>query len=255
MTPHRPLALALLLASAFAAMPAHADGLADLKSALARLQGTAPVKGQAELKTWHKVGEGSDVSETRAQAGVAVEDGPRGLQLLYARDLVARLDAERRARAANPQAKTPTVDAMRELQLDDLQPVVSAATGLQRTIDRAKFTGERADTYNGKPARVLTFTSGMEQMSERDRKYVKEYDAGVDVWIAADGTPLAARHHSTMHGRAYVVVSFSSTDEQEEVFAVAADRLVTTKKEQHQVTSGMGDRDERRVTLTTTWGG
>jgi hypothetical protein len=249
-----PAVLAASLLAAVLSSPARADGLADLKAALTRLQGSAPVKGQADLRTWHRSGEGADATELRAQAGAGLEDGPRGLQVLYARDLLARLDEERRAKAANPQAKTPTVDAMAALQVNELQPLMSAAATLQRSIERATFKGERAQPWNGKPARMLSFETGLDSLSERDRKYVKKFDAGFDVWIGTDGTPLATKLHETVSGRAFVVVTFEAVNEEEQVFALSADRLVTTRHEVHSVSSGMGEHDERRSTMTVQWG-
>jgi hypothetical protein len=249
----RPTLLALAALALVA--PAHADGLSDLLGALKRLQGTAPVKGQADLTTWHRRGDGSDAVEARAQAAVGVEDGPRGLQMLYGRDLLGRLDEERHAIALDPQAKTPTLDAMGELQLTDVLPVAAPALALQRRIERAKFVGEKSQAWNGRPARLLTFQASIDTLSDRDRKYVKQFDAGLDVWIGADGTPLATREHQVLSGRAYIVVSFEVRHEEDQVFALAGDRLVTTRRETHQVSSGMGDRDERRTTMTMQWGG
>lgn len=255
MTRRFPLrAIALLLLLAGAASASRADGLEDLRAALARLHPATPVKGRADLQAWHRVGDGGDAAETRAQAGAGLEDGPPGLQVTYARALLAKLDDERRARAADPEAKTPTVDAMSELQLDDLQRLANAAQVLQRLVERSRFVGEKPQAWNGRPARLLSFASSVDSLSARERKYVKSFEGGVDVWVAADGTPLASRQHSLLHGRAYVVVSFDVTQDEQCVYAVANDRLVMARRETHLVSSGLGDRDERRVTTTVAWG-
>ena len=107
---------------------------------------------------------------------------------------------------------------------------------------------------HGRPARLLSFASSLDTLSARDRKYVKTFDGGIDVWVAADGTPLASRQHTQLHGRAYVVVSFDVTQDEQCVYAVTNDRLVTTRRETHLLSSGMGERDERRATTTVAWG-
>ena len=252
--PLRRAAAPFLAALVLAAPAARADGLADLNAALARLQGASPVKGQAELRTVHKMGEGSELTELKGQVAASLEDGPRGLQVLYGRDLLARADEERRARARNPQAKTPTADALGELQVTDLQPLAAPAVQLQRVIERSRFTGEKAQPWNGRPARLLTFEMPIESLSERERKYVKQFDAGLDVWVAADGTPLASRLHQVVSGRAYVVVKFEVTRDEQHVYALAGDRLVTARRETRQLSTGMGDRDERQATTTVQWG-
>ena len=53
---------------------AHADGLADLKSAMTRLQGQTPFKAHVEAKTWNKQGEGKDAEEAQGQASVNIEE-------------------------------------------------------------------------------------------------------------------------------------------------------------------------------------
>jgi hypothetical protein len=247
-------ALALGLALAGAA-PARADGLADLTAALQRLQATStPLRAQADLKTWHRIGDGRDATEAQAEAAVGVEDGPRGLQVLYGRELLGRLDEERHARALDPQAKTPTLDAMSALDVNEVLPVAASALSLQRRIERARFVGEKAQVWNGRPARLLSFAASIETLNDRERKYVKQFDAGLDVWIGADGTPLASREHLQFTGRAYVVVSFQFSQQEDMTFAVAGDRLVATRRETHSLNSGMGDRDERRTTMTLQWG-
>src|SRR5579871_1519309 len=87
----------LALLAALAAAPlARADGLADLKAALARLQAQTPLKATLEVKTSEKQGEGNDAVEKLGEASIALEDGARGLQLLYAKDTLARMEAESR---------------------------------------------------------------------------------------------------------------------------------------------------------------
>lgn len=244
-----------LVVLALAAAPARADGLADLKAALSRLQGPGPVKGQVDLVTKHRVGEGSDSTETRAQAVAGIEDGPRGLQLTYGRELLARAEEERRAKVSNPEAKTPSVDAMSELGASDLLPLATAGSTLQRAVEHATFVGEKAQAWKGKPARLLSFATSIDTLSARDRKYVKNFEGTLDVWIGADGTPLASRTRHALSGRAYVVVSFQMNDEEEQAYAVSGDRLVTMRRDLHRLSSGAGERDERSSTASVQWGG
>ena len=68
---------------------AQADGLADLKAALVRLQGHAPLKASIEAKTWSRQGEGKEQEETNGLANVAIDDGARGLQVLYSKEMLS----------------------------------------------------------------------------------------------------------------------------------------------------------------------
>jgi hypothetical protein len=229
---------------------AQADGAADLKSALARLQGQGPLKAVIEAKTWSRQIDGKDTEETQGHVSVVVEEGARGLQVLYAKDLLGRLESEERNKERDPKAKTPTLSALNEVNSSALRPMISAASSLSRNLEKAQFKSEKAETYNGKPARLLNFALSIDKLSEKDRKYVKSFEGSLDVWIAEDGTPYASRLSQTLSGRAFVVVTFDAKNDDEMVYGLVGDRLVTLKRESRNTSSGMGEKGESRVTRT-----
>lgn len=239
------LTLAMLAASA-----ARADGLADMKAALARSSVAAPFKALIETHTWRKLGEGADAEETRGAVSIGVEDGARGLNVVHGKEVLARMEAELRARAKNPDGKTPTLSALDELGPRDVLAMTSAAASLSRIIERGQFKGERTDTYQGKSVRALTFDMPMSSLSTREKKYAKKFSSVLDVWIGADGMPLASRLRQSMSGRAFVVVSFDSVQEENSVYAVVAERLLAVRKETRGHASGAGEKDERKVVTT-----
>ncbi|MQA37947.1 hypothetical protein [Rugamonas aquatica] len=242
--------LMLIPALALAGTAARADGLADLKAALERLQEPAPLKVSLDSSVWRRNGEGKDADETNGQAAVAIEDGPRGMQLSYSREMLAKLDAEATAVARNPNAKTPTLNAAREFSPTDLRPMISAASSLSHMLEKSSLLTEKADVYQGKPARVLTFAQSIDAVSDRDRKYVKEFEGRVHVWIAADGTPLASRITQSFYGRAFIVVTFEAKNEESSVYALAGTRLVAVRKESRNTASGAGEKSDQKIVKT-----
>lgn len=247
---HPALATCLTLAVLAAAPLAHADGLADLKASLARLQGLTPLKATLDVRTIEKDGQGADATEKQGLASLGVEDGARGLQVSYARETLARVDAETRQLARDPKAKTPTAWALAKLETADLLPMVSAASLLARRLDESQFKSEKADTLAGKPARLLTFSIPVTRLPEQQRKYVKEFDSTLSIWIGADGTPLASSVTTNVKGRAFVVVSFEALDESSSTYGVVGDRLMTLRSETHSSSSGAGERGEQRIVKT-----
>lgn len=244
-------ALALAAATVMS-MPcvAHADGLADLKGALGRMQAQTPVKATLDAKTWRKEGEGKDSDEYAGNAAITLEDGNAGLRLHYSRELMARMDADHQASARNPNAKTPALYALRELGPDDLRPLVSAGDSLARQLERATFKAEKAAAWQGKPARQLTFSLPVSSLSDRDRKYVKAFEGSFDVWIGADGVPLASSLNLHGSGRAFLVVSFEFHQEEQRTYALTGDRLLVTRQESKMSNAGAGERSESRVVKT-----
>ena len=237
----------VFMVALLAAGAARADALGDLKAALARGAVNTPLRALVDTSSWRKVGEGKDADEDRGAAVLSVEDGPRGLVVTHGRELLARIDADLSARARNPDAKTPAPYALDEARPRDLLALTQAAGAITRTIERGVFKGERLDNYQGKPARALRFELPISVLSTRDRKYAKEFNATYEVWIGADGTPLASRLRQAVKGRAFVVVGFESVSEEETVFALAGARLVAVRKESHSSAAGAGERDERKV--------
>jgi hypothetical protein len=241
--------IAFATASLLAALSgsARADGLAELKSALIRLHGQTPVKGVLESKTWSRQGDGKDAEERNGIASVNIDESPRGLQMVYSRELLTKAENEEMAKEKNPKVATPTLSAMREISSSELRPMIFAARSLARTMEKAVFKEEKADNYGGKPARLLSFDIPLESVPEKDRKYIKKFDSSLLVWIAADGTPLASRMQQNISGRAFVVVSFESSNEEQHVYTLVGDRLVAVRKESKNVGAGMGEKGESRV--------
>jgi hypothetical protein len=250
MTTLRPARSVALVAALLTAPWARADGLADLKTALARLQAQTPLKATLDVRTTERHGDGADAIEKQGQASVSLEDGARGLQVLYAKDVLTRMDAESRQLVRDPKAKTPTVWALGKLDSSEMLPMTSAAQALARNVDEAVFKAEKADSYAGKPARLLTFTVPLAKLTEQQRKYVKEFDSTLSVWIGVDGTPLACETHTVVKGRAFVVVSFEAVDETSATYAVVGDRLLTLRSENHSTSSGAGEKGEQRMVKT-----
>lgn len=229
---------------------AHADGLADLKAALGRLQGQAPIKATVEFKTWSKHGEGKDLDESSGLASIAIEDNSRGMQILYSRDVLSRMEAEERAKEKDQKAKTPTLTALRELNSSELRGMTNASNALSLSLEKLVFKGERAENWNGKPARVLSFEASLDKQADKDKKYVKKFEGTTEIWIAADGTPLASRSRLNMSGRALLVISFDMVNNEDHVFSQVGDRLVTLRKESYNSGSGAGEKGEGRITKT-----
>jgi hypothetical protein len=229
---------------------AWADGASELSEALARYAASTPFKAQVEAKTFKRDGEGKDAEDRSGQASVVLEENAAGLRLQFARDTLNRLGADELAREKDAKAKTPILSALNALNTTELRQMANAAPVLRRLLEKANFKTERAELWNGKPARLLNFELGQETLSEKDRKYVKKFEGILNVWIAADGTPLASREHQSASGRAFLVISFEMVNDEDVVYQLLGDRLLTARKESHNVGSGAGERGESRTLRT-----
>jgi len=241
------VALAAAAVAASTCGAARADGLADLRGALARLAGQAPLKASVLVRDWRRSGEGKEAKETQGQATIGLEDGPRGLQPSYSHELLARADAESRAAVKDKAAAKPVAQALGQLGFAELRTLSAPAPVLQREIDDAAFKGESADSWSGRSARRLVFEGSVESLPEQDRKYVREFKSVLSVWIAADGTPLASTRHLEVSGRAFVVITYELRSDQQRTFALVGDRLVALTDEEKGHAKGAGETQEYRT--------
>lgn len=247
----RLLPLALPLALLLMLPKAQADGLADLKAALAQLQGSSAVRGTLQLRGESRVNEGKDDARIEtSQAQIGVEDGPQGLRLLYPQAQLARARQEQEAFAKDPKASKPTAEGLEGLTLREAQALLRPVERLQQRLATAQFKSEKADSWQGQPARLLSFTLPMTQPN----KHVKEHSHELLLWINADGVPLASRSTQKNSGRAYLVISFEIWGEEELQYAVLGERLVALRSSSKNGGSGGGERGQAQRTLTFTPG-
>lgn len=237
----------LLLSVLLAAAQAQANSVPELRAQLARQTATAPLKAQVELKSLNRIGEGKDLEETQGEAAASLDDGPQGLRFAFAREAVQRAEREELSRAADPKAKTPTLTALREFTPIKLHDLTSPAARLGRLLDRAKPNGQKAEDWSGKPATRLTFELERAKIAGREAEFVKDYKGTLDVWVAADGTPLAAKTRQVFGGRAYVFFSFEQVQENEYHFGQVGERLVLLKSEERNLGSGTAGKTEMRT--------
>lgn len=244
--PFRPVA-ALAIAALFAFGPAaHADALSDLKAALLRLQGQTPIKGQVSVKSENRQNEGQDDARNELGAAqVAFDDGPQGLRLTYPQPVLAKALQEDTAKDANPKASTPTATGLSGLAYQDVRQMTRAADGLLRTLNRATFKSERAEAWQGQAARVVSFDVPLRQPD----KYVKKFSNLLEVWVAADGTPLAARQTQTVSGRAMMVITFEMKSTEETHYSVVGERLVAVRRSSQSSGEGAGEKGKQNRQL------
>lgn len=241
MTKTKIVCIALLLASTSLCAQAN-DSAAALTETLNRLKGQQPLRGLLSLKAENQGGD-----ELRlAQLQLPFEDGPQGLRLQYPQELLSRAEREELQRHDNPKAATPTASGIDDLQLRDVRDMARAADALLRRLKRASFQAETQEAWQGQPARKLRFSL----TQSRPNKYVKDYSGVLDVWVNAAGQPLASRAVQKVSGRAMLVISFESSDEDELHYAVAGDRLVATRRQVKNSASGGGEKGSNNRSLS-----
>jgi hypothetical protein len=237
-------ALPLLLAAALGA-----DGLAYLRSTLAALPASDPVEVSLEHEMRNESGDEDRPDVVEGRVAMRVAEGPEGLRIAWGRTALAAAAAEARARSRDPEARTPTRSAMQDLGRADLSESLDAAAALLRLLEKGTLLEDRAEPFEGRPARLLVVR--LEPvLGRRDRRYVKEIEESARIWLGPDGVPLAAERTRRARGRAFLVISFNFDEREELRYQRSGDRLLVARRAREASNSGGGERGRQRSVTT-----
>ena len=232
----------------FACTLVQADTLSDLKGTLTRLNGQEPVKANVVYQFWSQQGDDKKPVITEGKASSTVEEGPQGLRISWSRGLIQTAAQEARAKAQDPEKKTPTRRAIEGLKAVEVADYLNGSEELLRTLEQATVIEEKTDTWQGKPARLLSLKL-TPKLGQDQKKYVKELEASAKVWIGADGVPLAVESKVHVKGRALLVISFEQNEKHEYHFARSGNRLVVVQHVNEQSGSGGGEKGQTKTVM------
>jgi hypothetical protein len=222
-----------------------ANGLDDLRGALGALQGKSTLRGtfDARLQSTEK-GKPPEAAQARAFA----EEDANSLQVQWERGLLKR---------ANDEARPPKGTKKREA----LSTLIGAASAVRmsnamnyapvflKSLEDAQLKLEKADTWNGKPARVLEL-SLVEPNPDEEHVKIKESTHTARVWTTPDGTPLGAHITHKRRASVMVLISFEQVSKENFIFGVSGDRLVVLQRDEQGTASGLGTEADYRNTYT-----
>lgn len=239
----------LLLCLLLTATSLRADAFAELHTTLQRLDGADPVSGTIEFVFADKTGDERkpQLSEGRATAAFAL--GADGLRIAWSPDQLAAARQEAEAGAGKPKQPAPTRKAMSKIDAAMIQDFLGASTELSRRLARATLLAETEDCWHDQPARLLTFKLDP-PLSAVQKKVAKKIDSTARVWVATDGTPLAAESTLRVTGRAMVVIGFEHSEQETFTFARFGNRLVVTSHKRETVDEGGGQHSQKKTNVT-----
>ena len=228
---------------------AQADGLTDLKNALARLQGSKHLSAELETITQRNKGEGEDKKTTLGQVKVWLEDDIHGLRVLYSNDVLKLMEAEARLKAEDEEAQTQTLNAIDGINATELHAMLSASSPLLRNINQATFVDEQEESIDGQVLRRLRFSLPMAFFidDKEIRGYVKRFAATYNIWIDEQGIPHKSKMEFNGKGRAYIFFKITASGERISQYQVVDNRLVvihSERKNENNSTFGAFSRSE-----------
>jgi len=196
------VSLFVLLVPAIAA----ADGLTDLRATLGRLPGTTPVHGTLDVTSTSRSNE--DDKPFDGKASVGFEIGESGLHIIYPRAMLAQATQEARAEARDPEKSTPVRSGASHVRPLHVAELLDGAAPLGILLESAQLVQIKPANLGGRPARLLSFKL-VPKLSKSESKHVKKIDSVLSVWVAEDGTPLAAEQTVSVKA-SFLLISFEA---------------------------------------------
>lgn len=229
-----------------------ADGLADLRTALQGTSRQAPIAISAEFKLFGRSGEHEELIEREGLLKLHLSDGPQGLQVVYTPVVVTQLHAEELAKIADENVKNSALNAVGQFDYWEWRELIYPAAQLQLVIERCRFLGEKPDTFEGRPVRLLTFSLPREKIDKSYRKYVKKYNHTFKLWIDDAGVPLASQLTEKGSGRIFIVIGFEFKNSVSMRYQQFGPRLIATLREVHEASEGATMQSQRHFVARVT---
>lgn len=236
-------ALLLLLA-----LPLSADPIGDVRAALGRLGAREPIRATYEYQR-SVVNEGKFGNDKfSGKAVVELEGSATGYHIVFPRPLLDQVDREREARNRNPRQQTPTANALRQIEPVETAEAIDFAPSLVRMLEGSKLLSDGQGTWQGKPVRVMVVRVP-DRLDDDDAGKMKVSENKLTLWLGADLLPLAAEHQFNAK-ISFLIFKAEFKEKKSWHLARVADRLVRTRYEAHQNSSGMGQKGNETVVAT-----
>lgn len=238
----------IAIASAVAMSPTSvADGLSDLKAALSKLNGEAPLSALVESSYTEKRGKKKkDQKIKNGLIQVNLSDTSQGFKLIFSNDVLAKLEQESNLKEQDEEAQTPTLNAVGGVGVSEMRRMLSAAPNLLRSLKKAEFVNEEIVLHEDKELRQLNFNLPLEAIIDNKEvhEYVDDFDASYYIKIDDSGIPVESKLSFSGSGSAYIFFTMDIEQSDTSTFDLVDDRLVNVKKTfQHKRRSTWGNTE------------
>jgi hypothetical protein len=238
----RPLLLAVLTA-----LPASADTLADLRTALAPLAGASPIRATVTVER-ARTAEGRFANQvSNATISYEAATDAQGMHLTFAPALVAKAQQELREHEIDPKKAQAVHNAIADIDTIDVHETLDFRARLLRMLSIGQTVSEARTLYRGVQARVVTLKLTPKLAKEATSVFnVKFTEDRLTLWIAADGIPLGAERQQK-GSAGFLFLRGDMTNHDVWTFGRTGDRLVVTRHENSFLGTGFGQRAEGRT--------
>lgn len=227
-----------------------ANGLADVRATLQKLQSDQPLRARIEIKIRRAGGESDKQKQSQATSAVIVESGPQGLTLNWSPEQIKQSRKAAWAERVDPDLPKSDLASLKALAAGDALNLLDAADPLRRGLEKAVLREDKRDTYQGKTARLLVLGIDL-GLDEEERKALKSSETILKLWLDADGVPLAMERDIQAKFSKFFV-GFRLHEHETREYQRAGGRLVVTRASKDSSGAGLGHSDESHTVTTVT---
>jgi len=209
-----------------------ADGLAELKANLVKFKGNTPISATVESSYTEKRGKKNKLKTKSGLVQVNLTNTEQGLKLIYSNDTLEKLNLEAEQKENNDEVDTPTLNAIGDIDVEEMSKMLSAAPSLLRFINKATFTNEQTVIYQNENLRQLNFTLPLEAIIENKEvhEYVDDFTGNYQIIIDENGIPLESQVNFDGSGSAYIFFSMDIMRTSTFNYQLIGERLVNVRK-------------------------
>lgn len=231
------------------ALPAFADTIGDLKSAVNRLVAHQPVRGIYAIEGAVKASGRFANSNMERTVSVEVAHDESGVSITIPQALIEKASQEAQSRnGAWDNAAERTIGSIRSIKIVE---ALNFRESLLGVLKLGTVTDERRVVFHGKPARMLTLKLQVPRKNNTIRIGTLKVDEEMKLWVGDDHLPLAAeRVEKSKAG--FLMFHGETSSRTSYTFAHTADRLILARVETSGSASGLGQKlDETSVQTVT----
>lgn len=227
-----------------------ADGLTDVRALLQKLESDRPLRARVEIKTHRSGGESDKQKQAEGVSAVIVRTGAQGLDLNWTPEQIKQSRQAAWEKSAHPDASKSSLATLTALEADEALDLLDAADPLRRWLEKATLLEDKPDHYQGKPARRLLVRLDL-KLNEEGRKAMKSSTAILQLWLGADGVPVAADRDIQIRFSKFFL-SYRVREHETREYQNAGGRLIVARASHDSYGSGLGHSEESHSSTTVT---
>ncbi len=206
-----------------------ADGLADLKNTLEKLNNRQPIRAQVKGFVSSVTTEDKTPIQSSGSMEVVVDLNSNGVRIQWSQEDIERVRQESARGAKDPNSPSPLRGLMNSFSASLMDSLLAYSDNLNQLLSFSQLLTEISEQRNGQNLRKLTLKINR-PMREADRKSMKSYVNELIIWIDENGVPVESEEKLALKGSRFLI-GFERNSLTKRLLRRTGDRLIVVEYE------------------------